>query len=51
MPGYVPDAKLVLHDVDEEGKMFQFHHHDQKLAIAFGLMIGMMTKCYRSPNP
>jgi hypothetical protein len=50
MPGYVPDVKLVLHDVDEEGKMFQLHHHDQKLANAFGL-ISMKTKHYRSPNP
>jgi hypothetical protein len=37
MLGYVPDAKLVLHDVDEEGMVFQLDHHDQKLAIAFGL--------------
>jgi hypothetical protein len=45
MLGYVPDAKLVLHDVDEEGKMFQLHHQDQKLAIAFGL-ISMKPKHY-----
>jgi hypothetical protein len=37
MLGYVPDAKLVSHDVDEEGMVFQLDHHDQKLAIAFGL--------------
>ncbi len=36
--GYVPDTKFVLHDVDEEEKMFHLCHHSEKLAIAFGLI-------------
>jgi len=36
--GYVPDTKFVLHDVEEEEKVFHLCHHSVKLAIAFGLM-------------
>jgi hypothetical protein len=36
--GYVPDTKFVLHDMEEEEKMFHLCHHSEKLAIAFGLM-------------
>ncbi len=36
--GYVPDTKFVLHDVEEEEKVFPLCHHSEKLAIAFGLM-------------
>ncbi len=36
--GYVPDTKFVLHDVEEEEKVFHLCHHSLKLAIAFGLM-------------
>ncbi len=36
--GYVPDTKFVLHDVDEEEKVFCLSHHSEKLAIAFGLL-------------
>jgi pentatricopeptide repeat protein len=36
--GYVPDTKFVLHDVEEEEKVFHLCHHSSKLAIAFGLM-------------
>jgi hypothetical protein len=36
--GYVPDTKFVLHDVEEEEKLFHLFHHSEKLAIAFGLI-------------
>jgi pentatricopeptide repeat protein len=36
--GYVPDTKLVLHDVEEEQKEHMLAHHSEKLAIAFGLV-------------
>ncbi|CAM6073835.1 unnamed protein product [Sphagnum tenellum] len=36
--GYVPVTKLVLHDVEEEEKLFQSCHHSEKLAIAYGLI-------------
>ncbi len=36
--GYVPDTKFVLHDVEEDEKVFHLCHHSEKLAIAFGLM-------------
>eukprot|EP00250_Pteridium_aquilinum_P003650 c13960_g1_i1 orf=674-3286(-) len=36
--GYVPDTKLVLHDVEEEQKEHMLSHHSEKLAIAFGLI-------------
>ncbi|KAJ7570944.1 hypothetical protein O6H91_01G141200 [Diphasiastrum complanatum] len=35
---YVPDTKFVLHDVEEEEKVFHLCHHSEKLAIAFGLI-------------
>ncbi len=36
--GYVPDTKFMLHDVDEEEKLFHLCHHSEKLAIACGLI-------------
>ncbi|CAK9234682.1 unnamed protein product [Sphagnum troendelagicum] len=36
--GYVPDTKFVLHDVEEEEKVYHLCHHSEKLAIAFGLI-------------
>jgi pentatricopeptide repeat protein len=36
--GYVPDTRLVLHDVDEELKEQVLCHHSERLAIAFGLI-------------
>jgi hypothetical protein len=35
---YVPDTRIVLHDVEEEEKMFHLLHHSEKLAIALGLI-------------
>ncbi len=31
--GYVQDTRFVLHDVDEEEKLFHLCHHSKKLAI------------------
>eukprot|EP00250_Pteridium_aquilinum_P005921 c15937_g1_i1 orf=612-2894(+) len=36
--GYVPDTRLVLHDVDEELKEHLLWYHSEKMAVAFGLM-------------
>jgi hypothetical protein len=36
--GYVPYTKLVLHDVEEEEKVFHLCHHSEKLAITFGII-------------
>lgn len=36
--GYVPDTRLVMHDVDEEEKENAVCRHSEKLAITFGLM-------------
>ncbi|CAM6062806.1 unnamed protein product [Sphagnum tenellum] len=36
--GYVPHTTIVLHDVEEEEKVFHLCHHSEKLAIAFGLL-------------
>jgi hypothetical protein len=36
--GYVLCTKFVLHDVEEEEKVFHLRHHSEKLAIAFGLL-------------
>ncbi|CAK9225565.1 unnamed protein product [Sphagnum troendelagicum] len=36
--GYVPCTKFVLHDVEEEHKVFHLCHHSEKLAISFGLI-------------
>jgi hypothetical protein len=38
MLGMCPDTKFVLHDVEEEEKLFQLCHHSENLAIAFGLI-------------
>jgi hypothetical protein len=35
---YVLDTRIVLHDVEEEVKVFHLLHHSEKLAIAFGLI-------------
>jgi hypothetical protein len=32
------NTKLVLHDVEEEEKLFHLRHHSEKLAIAYGLI-------------
>jgi hypothetical protein len=37
--GYVQCTKLVLHDVEEEEKVFHLCHHSEKLAITFGLIM------------
>ena len=36
--GYVPDTRLVMHEVDEEQKEEAVCHHSEKLAIVYGLM-------------
>jgi hypothetical protein len=36
--GYAPCMKLVLHDAEEEQKVFHLYHHSEKLTIAFGLI-------------
>ncbi len=36
--GYVPDTKFALYDVEDEEKVFDLHHHSEKLTIAFGLI-------------
>jgi len=36
--GYVPETKIVLHDVEQEEDMLHLCHHSEKLAIAFGLI-------------
>ncbi|CAM6074833.1 unnamed protein product, partial [Sphagnum tenellum] len=35
---YVPDTKFVLHNVEEEEKMFHMCHHSEKQSIAYGLI-------------
>ncbi|CAM6002934.1 unnamed protein product [Sphagnum balticum] len=36
--GYRPCKKFIMHDVDEEEKVFRLCHHSEKLAIAFGFI-------------
>lgn len=36
--GYVPETKLVLHEVGEQEKENMLMHHSEKMAIAFGLI-------------
>ncbi|KAF3790006.1 Pentatricopeptide repeat-containing protein [Nymphaea thermarum] len=36
--GYVPETKVVLHDLSEDEKESPLHYHSEKLAIAFGLL-------------
>lgn len=36
--GYNPDGKFVLHDVDEEEKLYSLRYHSEKLAVAYGLL-------------
>jgi hypothetical protein len=42
MQGYMPYAKIFLHDVgeeeEEEEKVCHLHHHSEKLAVALGLI-------------
>lgn len=37
--GYVPETKVVLHDVEEEVKVHLLKYHSEKLAILFGHMM------------
>lgn len=36
--GYVPDTKVVLHDVEEEEKAHMLSYHSEKVAISYGLI-------------
>ncbi|KAJ7549626.1 hypothetical protein O6H91_07G060800 [Diphasiastrum complanatum] len=36
--GYVPHRRLILHDIEEEGRDHSLTYHSEKLAIAFGLI-------------
>ncbi|XP_002971795.2 pentatricopeptide repeat-containing protein At4g02750 [Selaginella moellendorffii] len=36
--GYIPDTKMILHDVEDERKEDMLFYHSERLAIAFGLM-------------
>ena len=36
--GYIPDTRLVLHDINEEDKELALCSHSEKLAIAYGLI-------------
>ncbi len=36
--GYVPDITFMLHDVEEEEKLFHLCHYSEKLTIAYGLI-------------
>ncbi len=36
--GYVPHSKFILHDLEEEEKVFHLCYHSEKLAIAFVLI-------------
>ncbi|KAH9540910.1 hypothetical protein CY35_14G031200 [Sphagnum magellanicum] len=36
--GYVPCTNFILHDVEDEEKVFHLCHHSEKLAIALGLI-------------
>ena len=35
--GYIPNTKLVLHDVDKDLKEYMLGHHSERIALAFGL--------------
>jgi hypothetical protein len=35
---YMPYTEFVLHDIEEEEKVFHLCHHSKKLAIALGLI-------------
>ncbi len=48
--GYLPDTKFVLHDVEEEEKVFHLCHHSGKLAIAFGLIVRMIFCLWESKS-
>jgi len=45
--GYLPDTRLVLHDVDEKDKEFFLCSHSEKLAIAYGLIYTPSSKPVR----
>jgi hypothetical protein len=36
--GYIPDTRVVLHDINEEDKELALCSHSEKLAIAYGLI-------------
>ncbi|MCO5572027.1 hypothetical protein L7F22_025778 [Adiantum nelumboides] len=36
--GYIPDTKLVLHNVSEKVKVHLLGHHSERMALAFGLL-------------
>ncbi|XP_057433746.1 pentatricopeptide repeat-containing protein At2g15690, mitochondrial-like [Lotus japonicus] len=36
--GYVPDTRFVLHDIDQEAKEQALLYHNERLAIAYGLI-------------
>ncbi|EFJ35715.1 hypothetical protein SELMODRAFT_80662, partial [Selaginella moellendorffii] len=36
--GYIPDTKMILHDVEDERKEDMLFYHSERLAIAFGLI-------------
>ncbi|WCJ26883.1 Pentatricopeptide repeat (PPR) superfamily protein [Euphorbia peplus] len=36
--GYCPDRSFVMHDVDEEEKVYSLQYHSEKLAVAYGLL-------------
>ncbi|GAB2291124.1 Pentatricopeptide repeat-containing protein At1g25360 [Dionaea muscipula] len=36
--GYVPDTKFVLHDMEQEQKVYSLSTHSEKLAAAYGLL-------------
>jgi hypothetical protein len=38
MQGMYHNTEFVLHDVEEEEKVFHLCHHSEKLAIALGLI-------------
>lgn len=59
--GYLPDTRLVLHDIDEKDKELALCFHSEKLAIAYGHIhipsskpihvyknLGVCTNCHRA---
>ncbi|XP_020585755.1 pentatricopeptide repeat-containing protein At5g66520-like [Phalaenopsis equestris] len=37
--GYLPDVSSVLHDIEDEEKIYVINVHSERLAIAYGLMV------------
>lgn len=51
LAGYVPNIKLVLQNIDEEDKEVALCSHNEKLAIAYGLMhttLGNPIRIYKN---